>query len=92
MLLALDVSVENKMCGEYDKIVARIEAGVRMREFHERRLEVAASRMRDALLLTGNDEEARRLAPDAFEAAHIEERKIREIDEKLEELRSLQGG
>ena len=66
----------------------RIKAGEQMRKDHEKILKRASEAVDQAMHLFGDREEALRISPEAFELMQKEEKRIAEIDKKLEELRS----
>jgi len=65
----------------------RIEAGERMRADHHEAQVLAGGVIERAVLLTGSEEKARKLAPDAFEQFELRGKRIAEIDGILEGLR-----
>ena len=66
----------------------RIKAGEQMRKNHEKILERASEAVEQAMHLFGNRAAAVRVFPEAFDLVEKEEKRIAEIDKKLEELRS----
>jgi len=66
----------------------RIEAGEKMLEDHRTAYKAASERVERAVIFTGSEDDARSLAPDAFERVKIEEAKIAEIEKLLDERRT----
>lgn len=66
----------------------RIKAGEKMRKDREKILERASEGVDQAMHLFGDRVAAVRAFPDAFDLVETEEKRIAEIDKKLEELRS----
>jgi hypothetical protein len=70
------------------KLRDRIKVGEKILEDHEDARKAAMKRVERAVTFTGSDSEARLLAPDAFERVEIEEKKIGEVQKRLDELTS----
>jgi hypothetical protein len=66
----------------------RIKAGEQMRKDREKILERATEGVEQAMHLFGDRAAAVRAFPEAFDLMEKEEKRIAEIDKKLEELRS----
>jgi hypothetical protein len=66
----------------------RIKAGEQMRKNHEKILERASEAVDQAMHLFGNCVAVVRVFPETFDLMEKEEKRIAEIDKKLEELRS----
>jgi exonuclease VII small subunit len=66
----------------------RIKAGEQMRKELEKILERASEGVEQAMHLFGDREAALRVFPEAFDLVEKKEKRIAEIDKKLEELRS----
>ena len=64
----------------------RIEVLETMRNAHQVFYDAALRVMQRAIELTGGEEAATSLVPSAFERVAMEERDIRRIDDRLEEL------
>jgi len=66
----------------------RIKVGEQMRKNHEKILERASKAVEQAMHLFGDRETAVRAFSETFDLMEKEEKRIAEIDKKLEELRS----
>jgi vacuolar-type H+-ATPase subunit I/STV1 len=66
----------------------RIKAGEQMRKELEKILERASEGVEQAMHLFGDREAALRVFPETFDLVEKKEKRIAEIDKKLEELRS----
>ena len=64
----------------------RIKAGEQMRKVHEKILRRASEAVDQAMHLFGDRDEALRVSPEAY-VVQKEEKRIAEIDKKLEELK-----